>query len=131
LSQELLSLYEHNGKKYTILLLKVKLNVDQKSWTEKVFLLAYPHPYLHLTPSMKNILILGLLSVILTGCTLPWQKSNETETVVVDSSNPALPGDTTAQPTTPVDITPADTPKAIAEGGVYLPYTSTAVAQAK
>ncbi len=80
---------------------------------------------------MKNILILVLFSVVLSSCTLPWQKNDETETVVVDSSNPALPGDTTAQPTTPVDITPTDTPKAIAEGGVYLPYTSTAVAQAK
>lgn len=31
----------------------------------------------------------------------------------------------------PKDITPSDTPKGIAEGGIYLPYTPTAVAQAK
>lgn len=52
----------------------------------------------------------------LSGCTLPWQKDNETEVVVADSSNPALPGDTTTQPTAPTDITPSDTPKAIAPG---------------
>lgn len=67
----------------------------------------------------------------LSGCTLPWQKDNETEVVVADSSNPALPGDTTMQPTAPTDITPSDTPKAIAPGWFYLPYTSTAVAQAQ
>lgn len=80
---------------------------------------------------MKNILIFALFSMILSGCALPWQKDAEKEVVVADSSNPALPGDTTTPPTTPVDITPSDTPKAIAEGGVYLPYTSTAVAQAQ
>lgn len=67
----------------------------------------------------------------LTSCTLPWQKDNETETVVVDSSNPSMIGETAAEPAPQIDITPTDTPKAIAEGGVYLPYTSTAVAQAK
>lgn len=72
-----------------------------------------------------------LLPFLLNACSLPWQKNNETETVIVDSSNPELPGDTTTPPAGQADITPGDTPKAIAEGGVYLPYTSTAVAQAK
>jgi thioredoxin 1 len=70
-----------------------------------------------------------LLPFFLNACTLPWQKNTETETVVVDSSNPEL--GTTTQPAPTADITPSDTPKAIAEGGIYLPYTSTAVAQAK
>ncbi len=82
---------------------------------------------------MKKIItpvILFTSIILLTSCTLPWEKS-ETETIVVDSSNPELPANTESQPAPSVDITPSDTPKAIAEGGVYLPYTSTAVAQAK
>lgn len=82
---------------------------------------------------MKKIItpvILFTSIFLLTSCTLPWEKS-ETETIVVDSSNPELPANTESQPAPSVDITPSDTPKAIAEGGVYLPYTSTAVAQAK
>lgn len=86
---------------------------------------------------MKKIpLTLFTLSVaiLLSGCTLPWQKSNtpETETVIEDSTNTdSMKVEEPAEPAQPVDITPSDTPKAIAEGGVYLPYTTTAVAQAQ
>lgn len=71
-----------------------------------------------------------LLLFTLSGCTLPWQENDEVE-VVADSSNPESQINTKPEWNTPVDITPSDTPKAIAEGGVYLPYTTTAVAQAQ
>lgn len=75
------------------------------------------------------------LAVILSSCTLPWQKSStpETETVIENGINneDTISGTDTPEPAQPVDITPSDTPKAIAEGGVYLPYTTTAVAQAQ
>lgn len=89
---------------------------------------------------MKKIplsLALILTTVVFSSCTLPWQKKTttpETETVVENAevANTNLPTPTPpAIPEPPKDITPSDTPKAIAEGGVYLPYTSTAVAQAK
>ncbi len=88
---------------------------------------------------MKKLIIPTAIigSLLLSSCTLPWQKATtpETETVVeetdnetnTDAKNPTSP----VVPETPKDITPSDTPKAIAPGGVYLPYTSTAVAQAK
>lgn len=81
---------------------------------------------------MKKIISsLIVLSVALSvsSCTIPWLKKNTTETVVIDETK--TPVATTEQPTQPVDIVPSDTPKAIAAGGVYLPYTSTAVAQAQ
>lgn len=84
---------------------------------------------------MKKTLPLALVLVLtLSGCTFPWQKTTtpETETVIEDTET-ATTGTQTAPivPEPPKDITPSDTPKAIAQGGVYLPYTSTAVAQAK
>lgn len=60
---------------------------------------------------------------------MPWQKNNEVE-IVADSSNPESSENKKAQEEETVAIIPDDTPKAIATGGVYLPYTSTAVAQA-
>jgi len=77
---------------------------------------------------------------------MPWSKAktDTTEEVVpTDEMNasgevPAKSGDTTTKVVEPVDIpqkqtdtTPSDAPKGIAPGGTYLPYTSTAVAQAK
>lgn len=93
----------------------------------------------------KSYLSILAVSVILASCTMPWAKSGTevTEEVIpadeiTDTNDevPAKSGDTTTAIETPIpggstDITPDDTPKAIAEGGVYLPYTSTAVAQAK
>lgn len=86
---------------------------------------------------MKKIIFptaIVLITMLLSGCTLPWQaKTPETETVVengtdVQATNTAP----TVVPTPEIkDITPSDTPKAIAEGGIYMPYTTTAVAQAK
>jgi thioredoxin 1 len=84
------------------------------------------------------MITIGLLS----GCTLPWQKTTppaETETIVEETGNMPATGSTantapnnpTTIPEPQKDITPSDTPKAIAPGGIYLPYTSTAVAQAK
>lgn len=75
-----------------------------------------------------------ILSFMLSGCTLPWQKiTPKTETVPDNTETQTGTPATTAQANTPEqkDITPNDTPKAIADGGVYLPYTSTALAQAK
>ena len=85
---------------------------------------------------MKKTLPLALILVVtLSGCTFPWQKTTtpETETVIEDTETGSVTGTTTAPivPEPPKDITPSDTPKAIAAGGVYLPYTPTAVAQAK
>jgi len=94
---------------------------------------------------MKKISLLFTCTtalVLLSSCTLPWQKTTppaETETIVEGANNMPATGSTTNTvsdiPVTPPepqkDITPSDTPKAIAEGGIYLPYTSTAVAQAK
>lgn len=75
---------------------------------------------------------------------MPWAKpaaTTETEVVAEDTvatdsgttTGTAVPTTDTkpAEPAKPADTTPSDTPKGIAEGGVYLPYTSTAVAQAK
>lgn len=72
--------------------------------------------------------------ILLSGCTLPWQTTTpETETVTENGTD--VQAVNTAPTVTPIpeikDITPSDTPKAIAEGGVYMPYTTTAVAQAK
>lgn len=86
---------------------------------------------------MKNLSrssILLAAVILLSGCTLPWQTTTpETETVVENGTDVQA---TNTTPTVipapePKDITPSDTPKAIAEGGVYMPYTTTAVAQAK
>lgn len=86
---------------------------------------------------MKKIslpLILISSVILLSSCTFPWGKTTpETETVVENGAD-IQPTNTTITapiPEVPKDITPSDTPKAIAEGGVYLPYTTTAVAQAK
>ena len=82
---------------------------------------------------MKKI-ILPLLCIIsislLSGCSLPGEKGDKTE-VVIDSSNPDATTDKNIETNVPTDTTPSDTPKAIAEGGLYLPYTTTAVAQAQ
>ena len=87
---------------------------------------------------MKKIIIPAAIigTLVLSSCTLPWQKKEaapDTETVVEDTETGATDktATTPAVPEVPKDITPSDTPKAIAPGGVYLPYTSTAVAQAK
>ena len=99
---------------------------------------------------MKKIQIGFLVStLLLASCTMPWAKTTEKTT---DEIIPAdeLEGSTgeeagskktdtpvkadTGTPienTAEVNIVPTDTPKAIAEGGAYLPYTSTAIAQAK
>ena len=99
----------------------------------------------------KTYLSVLAVSVILASCTMPWAKTKTDtaeEVIPADEMNvsgevPAktnetisttsLPDttDTTTNTAVQKDITPSDTPKAIAEGGVYLPYTSTAVAQAK
>jgi len=81
----------------------------------------------------KSTALISTLSLILTlsSCTLPWQKNTpETETIVEDTTNVDNITPPAAEPEKFTDITPGDTPKAIAQGGVYLPYTSTAVAQA-
>ncbi len=70
---------------------------------------------------MKKTLSLLLCLVALSGCSLPWSKSDEIEIIPGSESEVTKPH---------VDTTPKDTPKAIAGGGIYLPYTSTAVAQA-
>lgn len=88
---------------------------------------------------MKKIIIPATIigTLLLSSCTLPWQKKEtapDTETVIEDTGTELIDKTTTpppAVPEVPKDITPSDTPKAIAPGGVYLPYTSTAVAQAK
>jgi thiol-disulfide isomerase/thioredoxin len=88
---------------------------------------------------MKKIIIPAAIigTLLLSSCTLPWQKKEttpDTETVIEDTGTGSTDKATTpppAIPEVPKDITPSDTPKAIAPGGVYLPYTSTAVAQAK
>lgn len=82
---------------------------------------------------MKKISLATLIvtALVLSACTFPWQKIvPESETVATETENPE---DTTTPvvPEPPKDTTPTDTPKAIAEGGVYMPYTTTAVAQAK
>lgn len=86
---------------------------------------------------MKNLsrssILLATL-VLLSGCTFPWQTTTpEIETVVENGTDVQATNTTpTIIPTPePKDTTPSDTPKAIAEGGVYMPYTTTAVAQAK
>ena len=83
------------------------------------------------------------MTVLLAGCTMPWTKAPATTETEVVTDETAIPeGDTAGttvpaegtkpeEPAKPVDTTPSDTPKGIAEGGIYLPYTSTAVAQAK
>lgn len=95
----------------------------------------------------KYTLSFVCLSLLLASCTMPWSKP-ATEEIVEDiipaeeinqaEEIPAKSGDTTTEigatetwASGGVSIVPDDTPKAIAEGGVYLPYTSTAVAQAK
>lgn len=88
---------------------------------------------------MKKIIIPAAIigTLLLSSCTLPWQKKEttpDTETVIEDTGTESTDKTTTpppAIPEVPKDITPSDTPKAIAPGGIYLPYTSTAVAQAK
>lgn len=89
---------------------------------------------------MKKIplsLALIFTTIVFSSCTLPWQKKTitpETETVseTAETANTNLPiPPAPVPPEPPKDITPSDTPKAIAEGGIYLPYTTTAVAQAK
>lgn len=72
--------------------------------------------------------------ILLSGCTLPWQTTTpETETVAENGTDVQAVNTAPTVTTIPEikDITPSDTPKAIAEGGVYMPYTTTAVAQAK
>ncbi len=98
----------------------------------------------------KTPLMVILVSVVLASCTMPtmpWTKTASTtdaevvtdETSTDTATDEKMSGETTLPkdnaktdtPTTSTDITPGDTPKWIAPGGVYLPYTSTAVAQAK
>lgn len=89
----------------------------------------------------KTHLAIIATAVLLAGCTMPWTKApatTETEVVTDETATDGTTAGTTVQaedtkptePAKPVDTTPSDTPKAIVEGGVYLPYTSTAVAQA-
>jgi thioredoxin 1 len=90
------------------------------------------------TYSLATIFI---ITMTLASCTFPWETSTqkvETETVTTEPDTTSTAASTNNDPNNTVpslpvtkDITPSDTPKAIAEGGVYLPYTSTAVAQAK
>jgi thiol-disulfide isomerase/thioredoxin len=81
--------------------------------------------------SVSLILTLSII-IVLSSCTLPWQKTTpETETIIEDLNNTNTVTPTAVEEQKFTDITPSDTPKSIAEGGVYLPYTSTAVAQAK
>lgn len=82
---------------------------------------------------------------LLASCTMPWSSqkteeiTNETIPLEADAESTASTGDTatitpsteTTTPAAPTLTVPTDTPKAVAEGGIYLPYTSTAVAQAK
>ena len=80
--------------------------------------------------------ILVVSAVLVSSCTFPWQKTTpETETVIENGTDVQPTNTNTTVPApipeAPKDITPSDTPKAIAQGGVYLPYTTTAVAQAK
>lgn len=89
--------------------------------------------------------LLIVTSLVLASCTMPWTKTAPAvteeivpadDTMVPNTATTDVPATTNvpaaeiAQPTE-TDTTPSDTPKAIAEGGIYLPYTSTAVAQAK
>lgn len=90
-----------------------------------------------------SLAVLTITTLALGSCTMPWTKTTNTpEEIVPVEETPAETGtktnDTAAPLETPKteeqvqkDTIPTDTPKAIAEGGVYLPYTSTAVAQAK
>jgi len=92
---------------------------------------------------ISPILAVIISTVTLASCTLPWGKPPVTETETVIEDTPVISSEVMATDTLPKappiplpseqvkDITPSDTPKAIAEGGIYLPYTSTAVAQAK
>jgi thiol-disulfide isomerase/thioredoxin len=102
---------------------------------------------------MKKIQIALLMStLLLASCTMPWAKTTEktTDEIIPADETDSNTGNTgeengtkkidtpikadTGTPienTAEVNIVPSDTPKAIAEGGVYLPYTSTAIAQAK
>jgi len=99
-------------------------------------------------------MLIMLSSVVLSACSIPGMGGAETETVPATTTTTDTT-DTTKTPETPAEpakteepktpeITPekmpeettnsalpSDTPKAIVEGGVYLPYTSTAVVQAK
>lgn len=91
-------------------------------------------------------------ALLLASCTMPWTKTADKpadEIIPADEIDGSTenPGEAngTKKTDTPVkadagvpienraevNIVPTDTPKAIAEGGVYLPYTSTAIAQAK
>lgn len=68
----------------------------------------------------KYLFLVVLSSLILSNCTLPWEKSTiDTETIVEDENieNGSNSASTTpTEVTKPIDITPSDTPKAIAEG---------------
>ena len=76
---------------------------------------------------MKKTLPLAIiLMVTLSSCTFPWQKTTpaETETIIEETGSMPTPGSTantidnqviTPPPEAPKDITPSDTPKAIAE----------------
>ena len=103
---------------------------------------------------MKKIHLIAFVfisTLVLSGCSIPGMGDNtEKETVSTTIPNAQ---ETTTPPVTPpkqdtktaeVDTSvktpneapgdstvPSDTPKAIVEGGIYLPYTSTAIAQAK
>lgn len=94
---------------------------------------------------MKKTLLPALaVLVLLSACSIPKIGSTpETETIVTDdtttNTGTETPADTTAEtagttPTTDESGTApvaTDTPTEVADGGVYLPYTPTAVAQAK
>lgn len=90
----------------------------------------------------KTLLPLLACLVVLSGCSIPKIGSTpEVETIVTKDSAETVPATTDAPaaetpeaPTTDesgIETAATDTPTAVAEGGVYLPYTSTAVAQAK
>lgn len=98
-------------------------------------------------------LLVACLSLALSACSIPGMGGAETETVASttttteepkteeNTTNPAKTEETKTPEVAPEKITqeptnntlplPSDTPKGIVEGGIYLPYTNTAVAQAK
>lgn len=103
---------------------------------------------------MKKTQLVALIilsSLVLSACSIPGMGGTETETVpaTTTTEETAKTPETPAEPTKteepktpevtpekmPEEVTnntlPTDTPKAIVEGGIYIPYTSTAVVQAK
>jgi hypothetical protein len=93
--------------------------------------------YFFFSDTMKHSLIVCLLSSLLVSCSLFTRKTEE-EVIVIPSMSDEVTVET-EDTTTPVEqetgvVTlelPTDTPKAIAPGGIMLPYTPTALVQAQ